>query len=168
MLSLIAGHLSPNMSTPSFDDLPLRKDGPRGNAWGLYGSSDQSGMLNRLTPENTARAAKEIVDGTRVSTDWYLGAMTPPCFGRQALEHNIIHKAPRFVNDDVVTFNTQSSTQWDGLRHFGYQKEKVFFNGRTQEEVMNSDVNGIHGKSKQTLTKREKEKKREKADERYG
>jgi hypothetical protein len=24
-------------------------------------------------------------------------------------------------NDDVLTFNTQISTQWDGLRHYPYQ-----------------------------------------------
>jgi hypothetical protein len=24
-------------------------------------------------------------------------------------------------NDDILHFNTQSSTQWDGFRHFSYQ-----------------------------------------------
>lgn len=131
---------------PSFDNLPLRKDGPHGNAWGLFGDGDQCGMLNLLTPENTAQAAKEIIDGTRISTDWFLGGMLKPCFGRQALDHVIMHKAPRAVNDDILTLNTQSSSQWDGLRHFGYQKEKLFFNGKTQEDIMTTDVNGTHGK----------------------
>jgi hypothetical protein len=35
----------------------------------------------------------------------------------------VIHKAPRVVNDDIWTFNSQVSSQWDGLRHFAYQKE---------------------------------------------
>ncbi|XRM46732.1 hypothetical protein ABZX51_009761 [Aspergillus tubingensis] len=56
----------------SFDSLPLQKDGPHGNAWGLFGPLDQLGMLNRLTPETTREAAKEIIDGVRVSTDWSL------------------------------------------------------------------------------------------------
>lgn len=44
-------------------------------------------------------------------------------------------KPPRIVNDDVWTFNTQSSSQWDGLRHFGYQREEVFYNGVTLGEI---------------------------------
>lgn len=130
---------------PSFDALPLRKDGPRGNAWGLFGANDECGMLNLLTPQTTAAAAKEIIDGTRVSTDWPLDSMSAPCFGRRPLAHTIKHKAPRVVNDDELVLNTQSSSQWDGFRHFGYQTESVYFNGRTQEEVMNTTVNGIHG-----------------------
>jgi hypothetical protein len=47
------------------------------------------------------------------------------------------------VNDDVWIFNTQSSSQWDGLRHFGYQKEKVFYNGVTLDEI-----HGTNGVSK--------------------
>jgi len=59
------------------------------------------------------------------------------------------------VNDDVWTFNTQSSSQWDGLRHFGYQKEKVFYNGVTLNDIHGehaTNVNGIHGISLQNTT----------------
>ncbi len=76
-------------------------------------------MLNRLTPENTIAATKEIVHGIRVSTDWSLDQPKFPCFGRVPFEQKIHHKAPRSVNDDILTFNTQSSSQWDGFRHFG-------------------------------------------------
>lgn len=137
-------------SRPPFDSLPLRKDGPRGNAWGLFGDDDQCGMLNLLTPETVAEAAKEIRDGTRVSTDWFLEGMLQPGFGRQALGHTIVNKAPRIVNDDVLTLNTQSSSQWDGFRHFGYQDAQVFFNGTTQEQITNSDRISTHGKSPDT------------------
>lgn len=133
-------------SRPFFDSLPLRKDGPRGNAWGLFGDDDQCGMLNLLTPETTIEAAKEIRDGTRVSTDWFLEGMLKPGFGRQALDHTIVNKAPRIVNDDVLTLNTQSSSQWDGFRHFGYQDAEVFFNGTTQDQITNSDRISTHGK----------------------
>lgn len=34
-----------------------------------------------------------------------------------------------------ITFNTQRSTQWDGLRHFAYQKEKLWYNGNTRDDV---------------------------------
>ncbi|OAA50501.1 hypothetical protein NOR_00951 [Metarhizium rileyi] len=131
-------------SRPPFIDLPLRKDGPPGNAWGLFGPDDQCGMLNLLTPKTTANAAREIMDGVRISTDWSLDSMSPPCFGRRLLEHTIKHDASRAVNDDELLLNTQSSSQWDGLRHYGYQEEKLYFNNRTQEDILNTNVNGIH------------------------
>lgn len=102
-------------------------------------------MLNLLTPETVSAAAAEIREGVRVSTDWPLGAMARPCFGRAPMQHTIKSKAPRTVNDDTLVFNTQSSSQWDGFRHYGYQKEKLFFNGKTQEDLMNSNVNGTQG-----------------------
>ncbi|KAH8891565.1 hypothetical protein GQ53DRAFT_687119 [Thozetella sp. PMI_491] len=128
---------------PSLDELPLRKDGPPGNAWGLFGADDECGMLNLLTPEATAAAAREIVDGVRVSTDWDLNSMALPCFGRLPFEQKIKNKAPRSVNDDTLVFNTQCSSQWDGFRHYAYQKEKMWFNGQTLDGILNSSINGI-------------------------
>ncbi|KUJ11094.1 uncharacterized protein LY89DRAFT_710269 [Mollisia scopiformis] len=118
---------------PSFDSLPLEKDGPRGNAWGLYGTIDELGMLNRLTPENTLAAMKEAVHGIRISTDSPLDR-----------PKHIHHKHPRTVNDDILTLNTQSSSQWDGFRHFGYQDHKDYFNGCQQKDIQNSTRNGTH------------------------
>jgi hypothetical protein len=104
---------------PLFDSLPLQSSGPRGNAWGLFGASDELGMLNHLNPATTLRAAKEIQHGIRISTDWALDQPSTPCFNRQKFEQKIFHKAPRTVNDDILVLNTQSSSQWDGFRHFG-------------------------------------------------
>ncbi|KAL1303379.1 hypothetical protein AAFC00_006774 [Neodothiora populina] len=136
---------------PSFDQLPIDKDGPFLNAWGLYGRSDQLGFLNRLTDQVVKEAATEIKTGTRVSMNWPLD--TPhalPFFGRQAFHQHMYAKSPRCVNDDVWTFNSQSSSQWDGLRHFAYQKEQKFYNGVTMADIHNTDneqqnphVNGI-------------------------
>lgn len=130
---------------PPFDDLPLRKDGPPGNAWGLFGPSDECGMLNLLTPEKTQAAAAEIKTGIRISTDWPLDAMARPCFGRAPFKQTIKNKAPREVNDDTLEFNTQSSSQWDGFRHYAYQDSRVYFNGRSLGDVLEGTVNGIHG-----------------------
>lgn len=130
---------------PSFDSLPLRKDGPRGNAWGLFGDDDQLGMLNLLTPETIAEAAKEIKEGVRVSTDLRLDRMSVPCFGRLPFEHKIKNKAPRIINDDTVIFNTQVGSQWDGFRHYGFQKEQLYFGGRTLDDLLSSDAIGTQG-----------------------
>ena len=41
------------------------------------------------------------------------------------------------------------TNEGDGLRHFAYQKDKVFYNGVTLDEIHGSNhqdnVNGIHG-----------------------
>lgn len=140
---------------PSFDDLPLREGDPHHSAWGLYGQHDELGTLNRLTDERVAAAARdEIRKGTRVSLNWPLDAQGDESgyFQRKLFHQELIHKAPWVVNDDVWTFNTQVSSQWDGFRHFGYQKEAKFYNGVTLEDIhgKGSDgkkktVNGIHG-----------------------
>jgi hypothetical protein len=55
-------------SYPSFSALPVTSEGPRGNAWGLWGPDDQLGTLNHLTAERVQVAAREeIRTGERVS-----------------------------------------------------------------------------------------------------
>ena len=106
---------------PPFSSLPLDPSGPPGNAWGRFGSADQLGMLNLLTPTVVAAAAKEIVSGVRISLDWPLDRPVYPCFGRDQFKHEIRQRGAsnRVVNDDILTFNTQISSQWDGFRHYG-------------------------------------------------
>ncbi|KAH8169448.1 hypothetical protein LIA77_09992 [Sarocladium implicatum] len=122
---------------PSFDDLPLDKSGPPGNAWGLWGPDNELGMLNLLTPDVVASASAEIRSGIRISLDWPLNKPSCPAFERQQFEHKILNKAPMIMNDDAISINTQSSTQWDGFRHYGYQRAKKFYNGHTQDEFDN-------------------------------
>lgn len=105
---------------PDFDALTLDPKGPPGNAWGLFGANDELGMLNLLTPETVAAAAKEIKTGVRFSLDLPLNQPEFPSFDRQPFKHEINQRgAGRNVNDDVLHFNTQSSSQWDGFRHYG-------------------------------------------------
>ncbi|KAL8953943.1 MAG: hypothetical protein Q9222_000230 [Ikaeria aurantiellina] len=137
-----------NSDVPDFADLPLRPNDPPFSAWGLYGKHDELGTLNRLTDARVATAARdELQTGLRVNLNWALDAQKVPSFNRPPFHKEIIHKAPRTVNDDTWTLNTQSSTQWDGLRHFAYQKEKMFYNGVTLDDIHSkhhpSTVNGI-------------------------
>lgn len=150
---------------PDFDALPLREGDPRRAAWSLYGDKDELGFLNRLTDERVAAAARgEIRSGKRVSLNWPLGAQgsDKTFFQRAAFHQDILSKAPRTVNDDVWTFNSQVSTQWDGLRHFGYQDAQLFYNGVSQSDIHHVDnetgqrstVLGIHAWAEQGIVGR--------------
>ncbi|RMD41679.1 hypothetical protein DV735_g3455, partial [Chaetothyriales sp. CBS 134920] len=123
----------------AFSSLPLvRSDDqdknptPRLNAWGLYGPSDQVGFLNRQTPSIIAAAASsEIKTGIR---------QQKPLFHRDAFIKKVYQKKPRIVHDETWTFNTQSSSQWDGLRHFGYQTAGGrFYNNATVDDIAAGD-----------------------------
>ncbi|KAL9058776.1 MAG: hypothetical protein Q9206_001763 [Seirophora lacunosa] len=138
----------PEPTTPTlpFSSLPLEPVGPPYNAWGRYGSSDQLGTLNMLTPSTVAAAARtEIRTGTRVSLDWPLSKPTYPSYGRDRLKHVIRRRGPegRVVNDDVLEFNTQVSSQWDGLRHYGYLDAQRYYNNTTDEQLHASPTLGI-------------------------
>ncbi|GMG14385.1 unnamed protein product [Aspergillus oryzae var. brunneus] len=95
-------------SVPDFDSLTLDPKGPVGNAWGLFPRND-IGMLNLLTPENIRQAAsEEIRTGVRISLDLALDRLNHPSYGRKPFTREMVNKAPRIVNDDILMFNTQT------------------------------------------------------------
>ncbi|KAI5803672.1 putative cyclase-domain-containing protein [Geopyxis carbonaria] len=126
---------------PAFSSLPLTTPGPRGNAWGLYGADDQLGTLNQLTPAVVAAAAGEIQTGHRVSLDWPLNVPRLGFFGRPPVVHTVIQNGNNSMSD-TLELNTQSSTQWDGMRHYGYAEEKLWYGGRTRDQVLTGDTLG--------------------------
>src|SRR5947209_4026061 len=102
---------------PDYDSLPVDPTHPAGAAWGLWGPEDELGLLNLLTPERVANAARLVQSGKAFAMNWDLELPDPPLFNRQRLEHTITG-AGRLIHDDVYhNFNTQSSTQWDGFSH---------------------------------------------------
>ncbi|KAF2094029.1 hypothetical protein NA57DRAFT_68658 [Rhizodiscina lignyota] len=147
---------------PPFSALPLRKSDPYYSAWGLYGPNDELGTLNHLKDDIVASAASEIRSGHRISLNWALNALdgksVVPFFKRQTFHLNIYARdPPRIGIDDVWTFNSQSSSQWDGLRHAGYHKERLFYNGVTEEQILGEgagSVNGIHNMAKRGIVGR--------------
>ncbi|KAL2863294.1 uncharacterized protein BJX67DRAFT_262222 [Aspergillus lucknowensis] len=131
-------------SRPSFVNLTLDPSGPKGNTWGLFGPGNELGMLNLLTPELVRQTAQEeIREGVRISLDLPLNRLGHPSFGRKPFKQELVNKAPRIVNDDILTFNTQTSTQWDGFRHYGNQTHGCYFNGHSLDELKESRVLGI-------------------------
>lgn len=64
--------------------------------------------------------------------------------GRPAPAHTS-QTVASFAREDHLSFNTQTSSQWDGLRHFGFRSTGTFYNGYTNAELEQSDVLGIQG-----------------------
>jgi hypothetical protein len=118
---------------PGFADLPIKPGCPPHSAWGVFGDDDQIGTLNLLTPERVAAAARLVKTGQVFPLNWDLEKPNPPLFNRSALRHTI-HRRRRNVFDDLYdNFNTQSSSQWDGLRHCGHP-QYGFYNGVAEEQ----------------------------------
>ncbi|KAK5454996.1 hypothetical protein LTS15_005716 [Exophiala xenobiotica] len=122
---------------PDFDSLPKVQGMPQGCAWGVFdkdGKKDHLGCLNLLTPNVVQEAYKEARDGVSISLNWPIGACDTPFFGRQGLTHKVIsyHDAAGLhAFDDVIEFNTQCSSQWDSLVHYGHQVTGACYNGIT-------------------------------------
>jgi hypothetical protein len=129
---------------PTFDELPIKPGAPPHSAWGLFGDDDQIGTLNLLTPERVAAAARLVQHGQVFALNWELELPDPPLFRRAALRHTVQRRRHNVFDDVYDNFNTQSSSQWDGLRHFGH-REYGFYNGVTEAQIAEagSARNGI-------------------------
>ncbi len=119
---------------PSFDELPLKPGYPPHSAWGLFGDDDQVGTLNLLTPERVAAASRLVRDGLVFALNWELELPDPPLFNRPALNHTINRRRQNVFDDIYDNFNTQSSSQWDGLTHYGH-REFGFYNGVSEDQI---------------------------------
>ncbi|KAK7711226.1 hypothetical protein SLS57_008141 [Botryosphaeria dothidea] len=150
-LSSLASHLSPTASThphpyTSFDALPPVPTQPQGCTWGIWGSSDELGTLNLLTPDRVRAARSEIQTGESIQLDWPLHNVQFPGFGRKPFEQKVLDLAPLGFKalDDEVYVNTQSGSQWDSLKHFAHQKSGMYYNGVSHETAVKTTKNGIH------------------------
>ncbi|KAJ2983168.1 hypothetical protein NQ176_g888 [Zarea fungicola] len=128
------GSYTTKLSTPKFEELPLRPGDPKASAWGVWGNDDELGTLNLLTLETVKYAAGEIQSGERVplnlAIDAFLQPMNPV---RKPCNHHIINKGN--ANDDELHINTQGSSHWDGLRHYPYQQTLQYYNGASQSDI---------------------------------
>ena len=128
---------------------------PDGSTWGEYGSDDQLGRANLLTPEKVKEGVAEVKEGLAFCLSLPLdfpgsNAVNPrryPPILRPTLRAGLPNfnyrmeredaKASDVVNDDVAILHLQYSTQWDSLAHVGQLfdadgdgiAEPVFYNG---------------------------------------
>ncbi|TRM57164.1 hypothetical protein BD626DRAFT_225283 [Schizophyllum amplum] len=120
---------------PAFDELPRYKD-MAGCAWGVWGKDDQLGTVNILTEEVVKRAAtEEIRTGKTCSLNWPINFPDGPSFKRKAPAITTKTLGSPVVRDDEIHVNTQSGSQWDGMKHFGIIKEQVYYSGIKGEDI---------------------------------
>ncbi|CAL1711698.1 unnamed protein product [Somion occarium] len=118
---------------PSFDELP-KFHNFSGCAWDVWGRDDELGTVNLLTEDVVKKAAEEIKLGKTVCLNWPVNFPEKPFYNRQT---PIIHSWRKSdnVNDDSISINTQSGSQWDGLKHYGIEEHKVFYNNTPSESL---------------------------------
>ena len=91
--------------------------------------------LNKITPEAILAAKQEIKLGKSVSLDQRLDYIPDTLASRKIFEYKMedfmdkggYYKIKGF--DDVLHLNTQSSSQWDGLRHIAIQENGLHYGG---------------------------------------
>lgn len=98
----------------------------------------QLGRLNLLTPSRILAATSTAKSGHTISLSLPLNLPSPPLFGRKPLSHSIRPLGPGAF-DDEIAFNTQSSSQWDGFRHFADPRTGYFYNGVLSEEILDEE-----------------------------
>ena len=75
---------------------------------------------------------RTLTTSHRFSLDWPLDAQSDVAlFKRIPFQQRILNNPSFCINDDEWTLNSQSSSQWDGLRHFSYLDRRRFYNGAT-------------------------------------
>ena len=120
----------------------------------MWGKDDELGALNFLTAEVKLNATKEVKLGKSIQLDLRLDHFDSGVAGRERFEQTIVDFKERnkggeyeiVAHDDVIKLNTQSSSQWDGLRHVGLQDSGIYYNGMKHREIDESRDGrlGIH------------------------
>ncbi|KIW33841.1 uncharacterized protein PV07_00660 [Cladophialophora immunda] len=139
---------------PSRSELPRIPGAPPGASW-FWGKDDELGRLNLLTPDRTAAASKLIDTGEVVSLNWPIHLPDPPMFGRAPFKHKI-HPITEYGNDDIFEINSQSSSQWDGLRHVSTKHggKRIYYNNTTQEDIDTTARIGLQAWSRRGIVGR--------------
>lgn len=107
------------MDRPRFEQLPTSANGLR-HAWDFYGRDDELGSVNLLTPARVLSAVAAIREGRIFSLDVPLAEIDPaPIARRLSLRHVVYAPRQNVWDDRLEAFEMQSSSHWDGLRHFG-------------------------------------------------
>jgi kynurenine formamidase len=139
---------------PDYDDLPPAPLGGR-TAWGMFGTDDQAGLVNLITPERVVAAAALVRKGAVFPLNAPVGAFDPAIASHRGVpRHQVLHTEGSIAFDDVYdNFYPQASSQWDSLGHIGYAPDQ-FYNGATEAEVAAGERNTIEHWSRRGIAGR--------------
>ncbi len=128
---------------PNYADLPPAPRGGR-SAWGLFGAEDNLGLVNLMTPDRIAAAARLVRRGQVFCLDMPVGSISPALATfRGPPRHQVLHEPGTAGFDDVYdNFYPQAASQWDSLAHVGYAPDQMY-NGATEQEVLAGTRNTI-------------------------
>jgi kynurenine formamidase len=128
---------------PSYSELPPAPGGGR-SGWGVFGADDNLGLVNLMTPERIAAAARLVAKGQVFPLDMPLGSIDPGLARNRGVpRHRVLHRPGTFGFDDVYdNFYPQASSQWDSLAHVGYAPDQMY-NGATEADVLAGRRNTI-------------------------
>ena len=122
----------------------FRELGARLSNWGRWGSDDERGTLNLITPASIRTAADCIVRGDVFELSVALDA-TGPTWTSSRTRVRPMHvmtglpdqwgpeMVGTFGTDDWIMMPLQGGTQWDSLAHVGYDEH--FYNGTHMSAV---------------------------------
>jgi kynurenine formamidase len=111
------------------------------NNWGRWGSLDERGTLNFITPERVVAAARLVRSGRTVCCAIPIGEEMPVHPSRPHVVHTHAVTGTDLVAglvedranggfygcDDYIAMPLQSATHWDGLTHAAW--DRTFYNG---------------------------------------
>lgn len=117
---------------PAFADLPTHPELGLKHSWEVFGSQDDLGTLNHLTPSRVAAAAAEVRTGESFGLSLGLQAIDPPLFGREPLKQSVFATSRNDWDEKLDNVFPQAGTQWDGLLHVR-AREHGFYTGVTDD-----------------------------------
>ena len=100
-----------------------------------------------MNADTVKEAAKEIQTGRHVQLDWPMNNVEFPGFGRIPIQHNVkpMEKEGFIGLDDEIKINTQTSSQWDSLKHAS------LLDNRLCDDVLISSVTVVYTESRRVL-----------------
>lgn len=118
-----------NTNLPSYDQLLLRTDAPRGSSWGLFPEDPERGMANFAGPAQVLRGTEAIRTGTAFNLDYPANAFEPSMSrSRKPPAQTVTSAHPDSFDDYWDGYWPQASSHIDGLRH-RRAHDHGFYNG---------------------------------------
>lgn len=100
------------------------------------------GTLSLITSAHVRRASNLVREGVTIPLNLPLDAFDPPLFNRAPVAHESLQPNRNEAEDQLHSFNPQSSSQLDGLGHVR-AREFGYFDGSRDLETARENI-GIH------------------------